>query len=502
MAEPFLHLKGITKSFPGVQALNNVDLEAYAGEALGLVGANGAGKSTLMNVLGGVVKEDGGEIFIGGTRVDIHNPLDAATNGIAFVHQEMALLPTMSIADNLYLTTFPTHNGLIDYKITEEYCERALSRLGYSFSPRTRIRDLSAGDRQIVEITRALLSDPSVIIFDEPTSSLTSREKKRLFEVIDSLKKDGVTIIYITHFLDEIFTVCDRSVVLRNGETAGHGLIKDLTYDDIVEMMIGTRRTSDFTRRAVAATAEVALEVEGIHRKGVLDDISFALHQGEIVGLWGLLGSGRTELARAIVGLDPIDGGRLEINDNGIMTAARPRQTGQWIGIITEDRRQDGLILPLSVKFNISLANITQLISPIWPLIDRKKETELCQKFVDQLGIMLTGLDQPVGTLSGGNQQKVVVAKWLQKNPIIYIMDEPTRGLDVGAKAEIHNIIGELAENGAAILVIMSDIDEIMAISDRYLVMNRGRIVAEYPADVTKNELMTTATGALNEEQT
>ncbi len=495
MPEPFLRMIGIQKSFPGVLALNKVDLEAYAGEALALVGANGAGKSTLMNVLGGVVKEDAGEIFIGGQRVDIRNPLDAARHGIAFVHQEMALMPTMSIADNLYLTTFPTKNGLIDYKTTEARCAEALSRLGYKLSPRARIRDLSAGDRQIVEITRALLSDAQIIIFDEPTSSLTSREKERLFQTIDSLKKSGVTVIYITHFLDEIFNVCERAMVLRNGEVAGHGFLKHLTYDDIVEMMIGSRKTGSYVRHEISAGAEVVFKVDGLQRKGVLRDIRFALHKGEIVGLWGLLGSGRTELARAIMGLDPIDSGKLMVKTNGTLQPVQPHEMKRWAGIITEDRRLDGLLLPLSVRFNMSLANLPRLIGRIWPFIDQNREMRLTQKLVEQLGIVIASQEQPVATLSGGNQQKVVVARWLQKEPIIYIMDEPTRGLDVGAKADIHAIIGELASSGAAILVVMSDIDEIMKISHRYLVMRRGTIVAEMSAQATKNDLMAAAAG-------
>ncbi len=504
MINAALKMVDIKKSFPGVQALKGINIEAYAGEALALIGTNGAGKSTLMNILNGIIEHDEGEIFIDGKSVNIRSPLDAAENGIAFVQQEMTLMTKMSIADNLFLTTFPKKNRFIDYTKTEELCTKALARLGYNFSPNTLVQDLGAGDRQIIQITSALLREPRIIIFDEATSSLTNREKERLFEVIASLKKSNVTIIYITHMLDEVFKLCDRAVVLRNGETVGQGQIKDMTRDMLVQMMIGHKKTQTSRKAAFLEDGERKPEifkVQGIRRRGILKDISFSIRSGEVVGLWGLLGSGRTELARSIVGLDPIDGGTVEILKNGKLTAVSPSKAHNDIGIITEDRRVDGLSLSMSVKENMSSANLKRLIGPVWPFINSNKEKKLCQEYIKRLEVKISEINQPIGTLSGGNQQKVIMARWLQKSPDIYILDEPTRGLDIGAKEDIYNIIEELSAKGAAILVIMSDLDEIMGVSHRYLVMRRGQIVAEMPGEIEKEKLMSAAAGAEEEAE-
>ncbi|MBE0689624.1 MAG: sugar ABC transporter ATP-binding protein, partial [Anaerolineae bacterium] len=496
METPNLEMRGITKSFPGVQALKNVNLEAFAGEALALIGANGAGKSTLMNVLGGVLRADEGDILIGGKHVEIHSPPQAAANGIAFVHQEMAMLPTMTIMENIHIGAFPTRAGLIDRKSMETSTKEVLERVGCHFEPNTRVQYLSTGDRQMVEIARALLSKPGIIIFDEPTSSLTSREKARLFEVIRSLKADGVTIIYITHFLDEIFDICERATVLRGGVPAGSGLLTELTIPDIVHMMIGDLDVTQHAKKDTSHQDEIVLKVTNLSRRGILKDIDLTLHKGEILGLWGLLGSGRTEVARALVGLDPIDDGQIEINVRGTLRPLRASEAQKWIGMVTEDRRNEGLLLPMSVKQNMSLANLRGLLSR-WKLIDNRRETVLANRFVKRLNIVISTLNQPVQTLSGGNQQKVVVGRWLELNPPIFIMDEPTRGLDVGAKAEIRNIIFELAESGAAILLISSEIEDIMALAQRYLVMHRGQIIQELPGNVTRNDLMAAAVGAV-----
>ncbi len=494
MAEPYLQMIGITKQFPGVRALSNVSLAAYAGEAHALIGANGAGKSTLMNILGGVIRADAGEIRIGGKPVAIHSPLDATANGIAFVHQEMAMLPTMTVAENMHIASFPTRLGWVDRNTMVERTRPILRRLGCQFSPDTQVQHLSTGDRQMVEIARALLSHPSIIIFDEPTSSLTSREKARLFDVIRGLKAEGVTIIYITHFLDEVFQICERATVLRGGEMVGSGVMQELKPEQIVHMMIGDLGVEVHQKALKANLGEPVLRVTRLNREGVLKDISFILHRGEVLGLWGLLGSGRTEVARAIIGLDPIDSGQIEIHDGKTLRVVRPSEAQRWIGMLTEDRRDEGLLLPMSVKQNMSLANLRGLASR-WMLIRDDEETRQASRLVKRLNIIISNLRQPVRTLSGGNQQKVVVGRWLQVSPPIFIMDEPTRGLDVGAKAEIRNIILELAEAGNAILVISSEIDEMIALCQRYLVMNRGQIVKELPGSATRNELMAAAAG-------
>lgn len=498
MSQSHLTMKGIRKAFQGVQALKGIDLEVLSGEVLAIVGANGAGKSTLMNVLGGVVRPDEGRVLIKGFPVHIHSPLDAARHGIAFVHQEMSLLPTMTVLDNIHIASFPkTRAGLIDYPAARTRCQSVLGRLGCTFAPSTKVRDLSPGNQQMVEIARALLCEPHIIIFDEPTSSLTTKEKSRLFEVIGSLKRDGVAVIYISHFMDEIFGLCDRAIVLRDGQVVGGAPIGELSYDKVVELMIG-RSSSDamVSPKDERTLGEVVLAVDGLSREGVLDDISFVLRKGEVLGLWGLMGSGRTELARAIVGLDPVSSGSITVRDEKGTRALRPREAQSRIGMVTENRREEGLLLPMPVRDNISLANLRALVSRIWPFIDTARETSLAQHFVDRLKILISHLGQPVGTLSGGNQQKVVVSRWLQRNPPIYIMDEPTRGLDVGAKAEMRGIIKELAQAGSALLVISSEIEEIMSLGTRYLVMHRGRIVRELPGDASKSELMAAAIGA------
>lgn len=494
MTEPFLQMTGITKQFPGVQALTDVSLAAYAGEAHALIGANGAGKSTLMNILGGVIRADSGEILIGGKPVTIHSPLEATAHGIAFVHQEMAMLPTMTVAENMHIADFPTQAGLISRRTMIERTRPVLRRLGCQFSPDTLVQYLSTGDRQMVEIARALLSHPTIIIFDEPTSSLTSREKARLFEVIRGLKAEGVTIIYITHFLDEVFQICERATVLRSGETVGSGLMNELTPEQIVHMMIGDLDVEVHEKPLTTERGEPVLRITRLNREGILKDITFTLHRGEVLGLWGLLGSGRTEVARAIIGLDPIDSGQIEIYDGQKLRPVRPSEAQRWIGMLTEDRRDEGLLLPMSVKQNMSLANLRGLASR-WMLIRDDEETQQAARLVKRLNIIISNLGQPVRTLSGGNQQKVIVGRWLQVSPPIFIMDEPTRGLDVGAKAEIHNIILELAAAGTAILVISSEIEEMTALCQRYLVMNRGQIVKELPGNASQNELMAAAAG-------
>ncbi len=502
MTASSLKLTGITKSFPGIRALNGISLEAFPGEVLALIGANGAGKSTLMNVLGGVLRMDSGSIEIGGKPAAINSPLDAARCGVAFVHQEMALLPTMTIAENMYISSFPrTGARLIDFRSATARCSEILKSLGCSFPPKTKVKNLGSGDRQMVEIARALLGNPRIVIFDEPTSSLSGLEKERLFGVIKKLKAGGATIIYITHFLDEVFTLCDRALVLRNGEVAGGDSIGALNYEKIVQLMLGRAQPDLRGAPGVAKkrSGAIALEVRDLTRSGVIENIDFELHRGEVVGLWGLLGSGRTELARALAGLDSIDRGEISVGTPAGRARIRQRSAQKWIGLITENRRDDGLLLRSSVRKNISLASLPGLVSKFWPLIDEKREKSEAGRLIARLGIKVSDMEQPVATLSGGNQQKVILSRWLQKNPPILIMDEPTRGLDVGAKIEIQEMIGTLASGGASILVISSEIEEIMSVSHRYLVIDRGRIVARLDSGASKEELLSAAVGARQE---
>lgn len=495
MSNPFLRMVDIRKRFPGVDALKGVTFEASAGQATALIGANGAGKSTLMNVLGGVVTADSGRIEIDGMPAGIRTPTDASRHGVAFVHQELALMPTLSILDNMLITEFPSRNGFIDYGTGEKLCRDALSQLGYEFALRTQVRDLSPGDQQIVEIARTLLGRTRIVIFDEPTSSLTSREKERLFEIIRIMKSRGTTIIYITHLLDEVFTVCDRAVIMRNGAKVAESMIADLTRGEIVEKMIGTQEVVEYFKHRQRTPGDVLLTVENLKREGFLDDVSFTLCSGEVVGLWGLLGSGRTELFRALMGLDQINHGHIKLHRAGSVVELNPKNARKVMGLLTEDRRTDGLLLPMSIRINMSLANLRNLLSRIWPFIARSAEERVTKEYVTKLNIKSTSIEQRVGTLSGGNQQKVVVGRWLQTKPLIFLLDEPTRGLDVEAKAELHAIVGDLADSGAAVLIVSSDLDEIMSLSDRFLVMARGRMVKAFPGTATKHELLATASG-------
>jgi ABC-type sugar transport system ATPase subunit len=492
-AEPFLRLDGVSKRYPGVVVLHEASLEAYRGEAMALMGANGAGKSTLMNVLGGVVMKEAGTISIDGRPAILRSPRDAAAAGIAFVHQELSLLPSMTVAENVHADEFPLRGGLLAPEIMRRRTAELLARLGSNLPTDIRVENLSAGDRQIVEIARALRRRARIVIFDEPTSSLTGREKKRLFEVIAGLKRDGAAIIYITHFIDEIFAVCERVTVMRNGRTVASVPTGRVTFRDVVHLMLG--ETDNIVRLgktpdgdAADDGGDVVLQVKGLSRANVLRNVDLTLRTGEIVGLWGLLGSGRTELLRALVGLDAIDQGDLRWRRNGELLSVTPRELHRFVGLVTEDRRGDGLFLPLSVETNIALPSLAALTNRLH-LIVGEKLSGLVESMMERLRIKASGPEQPVGTLSGGNQQKVVLARWLATNPRLLLLDEPTRGLDVSAKTEILKLAVQFALAGGTILIVSSALEDLMRVSDRYLVMSRGAIVAQRPGATTADEL-------------
>ncbi len=494
----YLRMKGISKSFPGVVALKDVTFDAAAGAATALLGANGAGKSTLMNVLGGIVQPDNGEIFIDDQCIQISSPIEATKHGIAFVHQEMALLPKMTVMENMFISTFPKRGGIsIDRRTMREECKAVFQRLGRNISPDEFVQNLGTGDRQMVEIGRALLGENRIFIFDEPTSSLTANEKERLVSVIEGLKAEGMTVIYITHFLNEAFEICEQICVLRGGEVVSVQDADKITMPELVKHMVGEVEIESRSGARTGGERDPVLKLENLNRTGVLSDINFTLHRGEILGLWGLLGSGRTEVARALVGLDPADSIKLSLNIGEGFREMQPELAREYIGIITEERRVDGLLLSMSVERNMSAANLPNLRKNIFGSIDLKKETILCEEFVDRLSIKISGQNQIVETLSGGNQQKVIVGRWLELNPPIIIMDEPTRGLDVSAKAEIARIIINLASEGTSIILISSEIDEMLSLCDRFLVMNKGRIIGDYHyGTVTREKLVALAAGA------
>lgn len=488
-ARTVLKMDSIAKSFGSLQAIRTAHIEARGGEALALMGANGAGKSTLMNILGGVVAPDSGRISIDSREITLRSPRDAARNGIAFVHQELTMFPTMTVAENIFIDEMPSANGIIKMPEMVRQSQALLQRLGCRIAPDTLVEQLSIGDRQLVEIARALRHEARVIIFDEPTSSLTGPERERLFAVVRGLKDEGVVIIYITHFLDEIFDVCEQIAVMRNGETVWTSSMAEVDPGKVVHLMLGIAEAEGRVRDPVEIAGEPLMTVAGLSRRGALNDVSFEIRPGEIVGLWGLLGSGRTELLRALIGLDPVDSGTISWRKDGRLEPISPAALHAHVGIVTEDRRGEGIHLPLSVEKNISLPNLRSLLNK-WRLVDRDKEGPLAETMIKRLQIKVSGPQQAVGTLSGGNQQKVVFAKWLATNPRLLLLDEPTRGLDVSAKAEIMKLVVELAEQGCSCVIVSSELEELMRVCDRYLVISRGRLIDSLPGSATHDELM------------
>jgi ABC-type sugar transport system ATPase subunit len=488
-AQTSLRMEGITKAFAGTVALQSASLEAHGGEATAVMGANGAGKSTLMNILGGVIASDSGRILLDGAETVIRSPRQAAQQGIAFVHQELTMLPTLSVAENIFIDSLPSAGPFIRTGEMARQSVGLLARLGSAIKPETRVEQLSIGDQQLVEIARALRQEAKVIIFDEPTSSLTGPERQRLFNVIRGLKSDGVVVIYITHFLDEIFSICERVTVMRNGETVWSSPISEVDPGKVVHLMLGVAENEGRLRAPPGDMGEPLLAVKGLRREGVLRNVDFEIRRGEIVGLWGLLGSGRTELLRALVGLDPIDAGTISWRDGERLAPIAPERLHAHVGMITEDRRGEGVHLPLSVSDNIALPNLKSLLNR-WRLVDRGRQNTLADAMIGRLKIKASGREQIVATLSGGNQQKVVFGRWLATNPRLFLLDEPTRGLDVSAKTEIMRLVVELAEQGCSVLLVSSELQELMRVCDRYLIISRGRLINELPGSADAAALM------------
>ncbi|MCH1981552.1 sugar ABC transporter ATP-binding protein [Ruminococcus sp. OA3] len=495
-----LEMNHITKQFPGVLALDDVTLKAEPGKVLALIGINGAGKSTLMNILGGILKQDKGDVLIDGKSITMNSPKDAEKNGIAFIHQEPLFFASMSVAQNVFIGNL--FKGavpvLTDNAKVEEEAKKYLELLGANdINPHSAMEDITIGARQMVEIARALAMGANIIIFDEPTSSLSLHEKNKLFEVINRLKNEGKIIIYISHFLDEITVLCDDYLVLRDGVRSGTGVVEGLQKADLVTMIIGQKPAAAEKKETAHRTDEVILKVNQIISGNLLRGVSFELRKGEILGIWGLMGSGRTELVRAMLGLDRADAGDVFFKEEGgALTKIRKNTLLKKIGYVTESRHYDGLFLNMDITNNCTAAKLDSYCSKRLKFVNVNKEAEETRDLIRKLNIKVPDEKTLASQLSGGNQQKVVFAKWLNKKAPVLVLDEPTRGVDVGSKMEIYKTIKKIAAEGTSVLLISSEVDEMVDLSDRVIVLQGGKIVESVEgSDINNNNLMELALG-------
>lgn len=483
---PVLEMRHIGKTFPGVVALDDVDFDLRRGEVHILLGENGAGKSTLMKILSGAYQKSAGQIFLDGAEVEIKNPKHAQTLGISTIYQEFNLIPHLSVGENIFLGREPNRlPGLIDQRAIFKAATHSLSGLGLTLNPRKLVKELRVAEQQMVEVAKALSLEARILIMDEPTAALTEHEIKELFATIRTLKEKGVSIIYISHRMEELFEIGDRVTVLRDGRSVGTYDVRAMSKSELIRLMVNRELTDLFPKEKAARGAEV-VRVEGLSTKDGLNDISFTLHKGEVLGIAGLLGAGRTELARAIFGLDKITSGTIYINGEPRRIGSPRAAINSGIGFLTEDRKQQGLVLPLSVKANLCLSSVDKFSS--WGVMKRNEEQQAADKYVKDLRIRTPSLDQKVVFLSGGNQQKVVLSKWLCSEAEVFIFDEPTRGVDVGAKTEIYQLMNRLTAAGVAIIMISSELLEVLGMSDRILVMRGGRVAGEFSAEEATQE--------------
>lgn len=492
---PALEMRNISKQYPGVRALDDVSLSVEVGEIHALLGENGAGKSTMMKILAGAQSKDGGEILLNGSVVHIDSPQQAMALGISIIYQEFNLVPFLSAGENIYLGREPRAAipGFVDFKKLYADAQVVLDKLGVKIDARAPVNTLSVAGQQMVEIAKATSKKSKIIVMDEPSATLTDHELRALFRLMLQLKSEGVSIVYISHRLEEIVEVCDRATIMRDGRHVATKDVKDLTREEIIRLMVG-RELKDAIPKVAAPVGDVALEVKHLTRKGVLNDISFAVHKGEVLGIAGLVGAGRTETARVIFGADPMDSGSIEVFGQPVRIKSPQDAIKHGIGLVTEDRKQQGLVLGMAVRENTTLANLDFLSS--LGFIRRGDERQVAEKYRGDLAIKTPTIEQTVHNLSGGNQQKVVLAKWLFTGSKILIFDEPTRGIDVGAKSEIYKLMNELAKNGVAIIMISSELPEVLGMSDRIVVMHEGRITGELSrAEATQEKIMHLATG-------
>lgn len=487
-------MRAIDKSFPGVHALKAVSFDLNAGEVHALMGENGAGKSTLMKILSGVYQPDEGEIYLNGQQVNLNSPAAAQALGIGIIHQELALMKDLTVAQNIWIGREPRLSfGRIDEAKLNDQASEILARMGLRIDPRTPLAGLSIANQQMIEIAKALSYRSRILIMDEPTAALNDAEIEELFGIIAKLKADGVGVIYISHKMDEIRRISDRVTIMRDGAYIGTVNAASTPISQIISMMVGREITDEGVVIPDLSAAPVALELRELGRKAEIQDITLTLKKGEILGFAGLMGAGRTELARAIFGAEPADRGEIYVNGQKVTIKSPADAVALGIGYLSEDRKHYGLALGMDVRANIAMASLSRFRSRLG-VIDEAALSHVSENYIDQLHIRTPGDRQLVGLLSGGNQQKVVIAKWLLRDCDILIFDEPTRGIDIGAKAEIYKLLNDLARLGKAIIVISSELPEVLRLSHRIAVMCEGRLTGILPGGASQNEIMALAT--------
>ena len=483
-----LTLKNIKKEFPGVLALDDVSLEAKAGSVHALMGENGAGKSTLIKILAGAYSKDQGKILFDDKEVNIDNPNDSLNLGIKVVYQEIALIPEFTVGENIFLEKFPVNRlGIVNWKKLYDDCNNLLKKIGFNLNVKEKVVNLSISEQQIVEIARAIFQNASVVVMDEPTSSLTPNEIEKLFEVIENLKKNNIAIIYITHKIDEIFKIANEVTVLRDGKLISHRNIKDTSEEILIQDMVGRKVEQKFDRPNKSFDT-VLMNIKNISTKSKLKDISFNLFKGEILGFFGLMGAGRTELAKAIYGYDNISNGSVEIDGQTLKKFNTQTMVKNGVGYVTEDRKGEGIIKDMNLRENMSLPSL-EIFEKLFT-INKNKEKKISNEYIDKFEVKTPSSERLITLLSGGNQQKVLLSRWLIRNLKIIILDEPTRGVDIGAKTEILRLINDLAKDGLSVILMTSEMNDLLTLSDRIIVMAGGKISKEFDRnDATQEEI-------------